>query len=1178
MAQAERSVAVLVKADIRDYVSKMGAASKVTKDFATETGRTVGSAAAATKQLGGAATQASADVTKAANATRGFGDSVGKASAGVAQVKQSTQEVGAAARQTSADFDRTAQATAGFGTRISAGFAQAKQATRDFGDEARSALREHQNTIGSIGTGMVVAGAALAAGIGLAVKAFADFDQQMSNVAAVSEATATEMTQLTDAALAAGAATKFSASQAAEAEAELTKAGVSVQDVLGGALTGALSLAAAGNLDLAKAAEISANAMNIFSLSGKDVGHIADVLAAGANKSAADVTELGTAMQQSGLVASQMGLDLEDTVGILSAFADNGLKGSDAGTSFKTMLQRLVPTSVEAASTMKDIGFSAYDAQGNLKSLDAIAQNLQDGLGGLTQKQRDNALATIFGSDAVRAANVLYKLGATGVRDYTKAVNDNGAAARVAARQMDNLAGDMENLRGSIETALIQGGSGANDALRGMAQNATEAVNAFGELPEGVQKGLVQVAALTSGVLLLGGGLVTVVPKILATKEAIDALTAASPRAAGALGALGKAGAVVGIAAAVTEVTNLTAAAKVAKVPVDQLANSLAELGNGGEAANFTALLQLSGPLAKQFDNSAEALQSFGDQARLALDPSIIEQFFGAVPFAQTQFEERVKQIDAALENLVKGGHADQAAAAVKRLQAAVTASGGNADAVTAQFTKYQAALDTATVANSAFSGASLDASRNGQKLVDSTDAVALSFADAQGPGKLLAGEIKDQEDAAKKAKDAYKELTDAVKDYGKATNDSLSATSKYESAIDDAAERSAHRTELINRIAKLRKEDAKGNADEIARLTKELEGYSKTLDLGTEAGRANVASLQEIAQAAKDSAVASLDAGDGFDQVKTKFIGARDEFIKRAIDFGASPQKAQEMADKLGLTATNLDTLNKKPPVDLKVNADTAPAQEALNKTNEQLDALGLRPPTAVKVGADTTQFDSALTGTNAQLDALGLRPPTAPRVDADTAAANANLGNLTQQLVEIGNADVTATVTVQYRQVGPTPEAIAAMASGAMGPVGFAGGGYTGDIDPRKVAGVVHGREFVFDEVTTAKAGPENLEALRKEIRGYRIGGYVAPGAPTKMELLQRSVRGYKDGGFVTPRFASSSVTSSATTNNNSGGNVTNDRRINIGQVVGADVSAIEREAERRRRLDRLGTRRAR
>lgn len=132
-----------------------------------------------------------------------------------------------------------------------------------------------------VGTGALVAGAAVAAGAGLAVKAYADFDRELSNVRAVSGATAGEMDRLREAALQAGADTKFSASQAAQAQAELAKVGISTADILGGALRGSLDLAAAGNLDLARAATIAGQAMKIFDLAGRDVGRIADVLAAG---------------------------------------------------------------------------------------------------------------------------------------------------------------------------------------------------------------------------------------------------------------------------------------------------------------------------------------------------------------------------------------------------------------------------------------------------------------------------------------------------------------------------------------------------------------------------------------------------------------------------------------------------------------------------------------------------------------------------------------------------------------------------------------------------------------------------------------------------------------------------------------------------------------------------------
>jgi TP901 family phage tail tape measure protein len=390
---------------------------------------------------------------------------------------------------------------------------RAGQSTTRLAQGLGSGLKEGARGLEEVKTEATIAGAALV-GIGVAsVAAAANFDKSMSNVEAVSGATADEMDRLRQAALDAGAATVFSASEAAEAQAELAKAGISTADILSGALTGSLDLAAAGGLGLAEAATIAAQAMNTFGLQGRDVGRIADTLAAGANKSAADVSQLGQALQQSGLVAKQTGLELDDTVGILSAFADRALIGSDAGTSLKTMLQRLTPQSKEAAGAMEALGISAFDASGEFVGLPALAGQLQTALGKLTPEARASALAVIFGSDAVRAANVLYELGAEGVRDYTDAVNDQGAAGRNAAVQLDNLAGDLEALKGSIETALIQAGSGGNDALRALTQTATEAVNRIGALPAPVLG--VGTAAITAA-----GGFLLLAPRVSESRAA----------------------------------------------------------------------------------------------------------------------------------------------------------------------------------------------------------------------------------------------------------------------------------------------------------------------------------------------------------------------------------------------------------------------------------------------------------------------------------------------------------------------------------------------------------------------------------------------------------------------------------------------------------------------------------
>ena len=222
-------------------------------------------------------------------------------------------------------------------------------------------------------TAMVGYGVAAAAAAGYVVKSFADFDQAMSNVQAATHESAENMDQLREAAIQAGADTAFSASEAAGAIEELAKAGVSTTDILGGGLKGSLDLAAAGGLGVADAAGIASVALTQFKLSGSDVGHVADLLAAGAGKAMGDVADLGAALKQSGLVASQTGLSIEETTGALSAFAAAGLLGSDAGTSFKTMLLNMTPQSKKAAQLMESLGISAYDAQGKFVGLAAYA-------------------------------------------------------------------------------------------------------------------------------------------------------------------------------------------------------------------------------------------------------------------------------------------------------------------------------------------------------------------------------------------------------------------------------------------------------------------------------------------------------------------------------------------------------------------------------------------------------------------------------------------------------------------------------------------------------------------------------------------------------------------------------------------------------------------------------------
>lgn len=418
-----------------------------------------------------------------------------------------------------------------------AGMEQARLATGKLAADSATRLAAQRQAFTQLGFAVTAIGVVAAAAVAVSVAKFAEFDQAMSNVQAATQETTANMGLLRAAALEAGASTVFTATEAANAIEELGKNGLSTAQILNGGLSGALALASSGQLGVARAAEIAAISMKQFGLEGKDIPHIADLLAAGAGKAAGDVEDLSQALNQSALVAAQTGLSIEETTGILAAFADAGLVGSDAGTSLKTALQRLTPISEQSQKAMDDLGISAYDAQGQFIGAAAFAGNLQDKLKGLTTEQRNAALAQIFGSDAVRAAAVLYEQGAVGIQKYIDQTNDSGFAAKVAADRLDNLKGDVEKLGGAFDTFAIQSGSGMNDSLRAITQGLTFLLDVAGDLPQpllDVGTGLGTVAAVigtTSGAALLA------IPKISDLKSALNNLGVTGRVAAGGIGA-----------------------------------------------------------------------------------------------------------------------------------------------------------------------------------------------------------------------------------------------------------------------------------------------------------------------------------------------------------------------------------------------------------------------------------------------------------------------------------------------------------------------------------------------------------------------------------------------------------------------------------------------------------------
>jgi phage-related protein len=458
------------------------------------------------------------------------------------------------------------------------GFSVAQAAAESFFNVLQSRIGDMEQ----LGRRLQGVGAIAATGFGVAINSAASFEQALSGIEAVSGATEAQMSKISAAALRIGKDSVYSATEAAGAIEEIIKAGVSVEDALSGAADAAVGLAAAGGIGLPEAASIASNALNVFNLEGRDMAHVADLIAGAANASAIDVSDFGMSLSQSGAVANLAGVSFDDLSVAIAEMGQAGIKGSDAGTSIKTFLTNLIPTTDQQIGLFEKLGLvsvksgidmarlakmgikptsRAYDdvsdaiskyvqesggakvgtaannketmkmgtqlgalsneffnAEGNARSFSEIQGKLTKATAGMTKEQKLQTLEVLFGSDALRAAAVFADEGSKGF-DAMAASMGKVTAQSVAATRLDNLRGSLEQLKGSLETAAITIGSVFLPMARRIVDVITRVVNAFNNAPPGLQKFM----AITIGV---GAALAALVGTILTLLVPVSMLLA----------------------------------------------------------------------------------------------------------------------------------------------------------------------------------------------------------------------------------------------------------------------------------------------------------------------------------------------------------------------------------------------------------------------------------------------------------------------------------------------------------------------------------------------------------------------------------------------------------------------------------------------------------------------------
>lgn len=706
------------------------------------------------------------------------------------------------------------------------------------GDSVEDLKARSNRAAADMGRGMLVVGAAITSLVALAVSRYAEFDKAMSAVNATVGGSVKQQQALRDAAIEAGAKTVYSAKEAAQAENELGKAGISTANILGGGLGGSLALAAAGQIEVADAAETAATAMTQFRLSGDKIPHLADLLAAGAGKAQGGVSDLSMALKQGGLVAAQMGFSIEDTIGTLTAFASAGLLGSDAGTSFKTMLLSLANPSKEAAKAMKDYNIQAYDNNGVMVTSAQLAGQLEEGFKGKTNAERDAALATIFGSDAIRAANVLYTEGAKGIESWNEKVNDSGYAARQAAELQNNLSGDIEKLGGSFDSVLIKTGSAANDTLREMVQNLTNLVDWYGNLDEGTQQAALGIGIGLGALLLFGGGVLTVLPKIVEFRKSLRDLNTSFKGTGVAAGVAGVAISGILIVLGLIVQANADAAAKT-EAYADTLDASTHKITNSTRELAKENLAVKQSWWFIESESGYDAAQKLG----IGLD-TVTDAALGNVD-ALEKFKAQT----------------EVGAAGSKRLKDEMARTGlGLVD--------YTNAISTVTSAVAGESGSIDEAIRVAKQKAD----VDKGSADSNSQ---VAGSYTEVEDAVDGVITSVKDLVEEIDAANGKNLDAREAARGLKAAYDDFDET-------------------------IKKNGKNLNKQGTDFDLTTAKGRENQEALDNIAEAALKSGDAILAAGGSESKWRDSLDKSRDSLLDRIHDLGIHGDKAERLADKI--------------------------------------------------------------------------------------------------------------------------------------------------------------------------------------------------------------------------------------------------------------------------------------
>lgn len=456
-------------------------------------------------------------------------------------------------------------------------------------------------------------------GLGAAcVKTTADFDSAMSKVSAISGATGNDLVALREKAKDMGEATKFSATESAEAFTYMAMAGWDTQQMLDG-ISGIMSLAAADGLDLATTSDIVTDALTAFGLKASDAGHFADVLAKASSSANTNVSMLGESFKYVAPVAGSLGYTAEDTAVALGLMANAGIKGSQGGTALRAALSRLIKPTGDSAEVMEQYNLSLTNTDGSMKSLGEVMQMLRENMGSLTEAEQSQAAATLFGQEAMSGMLSIINSSDEDFNKLTDAIsNADGTAQEMADTMNDNLSGQLTLLKSQLEGLAISFGELIVPVIRRVVSGLQNFLDKLNSMDEGTRKVILTIAAVVAAIgplLIVVGKTISAFGTMKSTVTNISAILKAAGTSFSGVGA--SIGAVAGpVLAVVAVIAVLVAAFKHLWDTNEEFRDSITSIWNGiVETFNgfCQGIVDRLNSLGFDFQNITEVLKAVWD-------------------------------------------------------------------------------------------------------------------------------------------------------------------------------------------------------------------------------------------------------------------------------------------------------------------------------------------------------------------------------------------------------------------------------------------------------------------------------------------------------------------------------------------------------------------------------------